>query len=136
LGFPSGARTNASTFATNLTGQESPIYLSTMPTCLACPPFYPVEQPPKLRIVIYGELLRGIGRDGSCHGDLNNNGKSFARGAAGGTHEGPASGLRIRQRNNDISQPMRNIVLDHAERFEEAAGYDASPPPNVLKAVG
>jgi hypothetical protein len=127
-----------STFATNLTGQESPIYLSTMPTCLACPPFHPVEQPPKPRIVIHGAgPRRRTWRVLPWRPKHNNTGSpSFEEQPAAYTQAQLQVFASDDATTTSATRCATSRAITHAEGLEETAEYDASQASDVLKAVG
>lgn len=137
--FRSGARTNAvmSPFAANLTDQEIADFAAYYAYLPRLPAFHPVEQLPKPRVVIYGAPMRGIAPCGSCHGSLDNKtGSPWLEGQSEAYLKAQLQAFASGQRNNDISQQMRNIARAMtAPEIDQAAAYYASQPPDVVKAV-
>ncbi len=139
LDFRSGARINAvmTPFATTLSDQDIADLAAYYAYLPRLPGFHPVEQLPKPSVVIYGAPIRGIAPCGSCHGSLDNKtGSPWLEGQSEVYLKTQLHAFAAGQRNNDISQQMRNIARAMtAKEIDEAAAYYASQPADVVKAV-
>lgn len=137
--FRSGARVNAvmTPFATNLSDRDIDDLAAYYAYLPRLPAFHPVEQLPKPRVVIYGAPVRGVAPCGSCHGSLDNKtGSPWLEGQSEAYLKAQLRAFAAGQRNNDISQQMRNIARAMtSEEIDQAAAYYASQPPDVVKAV-
>ena len=138
LDFRSGARTNAimSPFATNLSDQDIADLAAYYAYLPRLPAYHPTHQLPKPDIVLFGAPLRGIAPCGACHGSLDNKiGSPWLEGQSEAYIKSQLKDFASGERDNDISQQMRNIARALTpQEINEAAAYYASQPPEFISA--